>query len=647
MSIILSVFRVLAQHRAGAAILTAGFCALAAGPASARCVGSLDPVVMQAELETGRDPAGAVDLIARRIAATDPADKRRLAELYLAQVAALTMSGRPTSAALDNARRAASGFGRGDAANLMVRLADLHAIEDSAQKSRALASIERDYRALPDGSTAKACRAVDLSFHYSLLENERKAFTYASQAYRESVGKGQSLAHAKAATMLAYLVSVGHDFRYAEQLHSEALDTYLKLGLSDLAANELMMRGYTELEDGDSKAAMADFRASAQQARSYGGEYAVDYALLGVCQAAYESGRIGDAGQECERVYKSLGREGERMALPATALMAALLTERGKPGEAVVLLDPLIAEGKGEASNDDWILALDIRAKALAMLGRDAQAYADMRRASDANRDRREEELRSGVTALQARFQTEELQKRLSAEERASDARLRLAIAVIVGSVTTLLLLGTLIFFLLRHRRRFHRLAMTDPLTGLANRRATLEKMDHALRNIGTSQPRASFALLDIDHFKWWNDSFGHDAGDRILNDFARVVERSVRPTDIVGRWGGEEFLVVLPATGLEEARQIIERVRSEAALEVFDFAPGYRLRFSAGIAMPGETGGLTDACIRLADRRLYAAKAKGRNRTCIEGEEMPIDDAAKASRESVSVAAPNPAKAA
>ena len=218
---------------------------------------------------------------------------------------------------------------------------------------------------------------------------------------------------------------------------------------------------------------------------------------------------------------------------------------------------------------------------------------------------------------------------------------------MIVGAVTTLALLGTLIFFLLRHRRRFRRLAMTDPLTGLGNRRATLEKMDQALRNVGATQPRASFVLLDIDHFKWWNDTFGHDAGDRILNDFARVVERCLRPTDIVGRWGGEEFLVVLPATGLEEARLIIERVRTEAAQEVFDFAPGYRVRFSAGIAMPGETGGLTDACIRLADRRLYAAKAKGRNRTCIEGEEMPVEDAAQARAGAVSTPGSTTAKAA
>ena len=599
--------------------------ALLASPANARCIGSSDPVIMRAELETGRDPARAVALIGRQIAATDSASKRRLADLYLAQLVALTMSGRPTSATLEKARSAASGFASGDPANLMVRLADLQTLENGSEKRRALASIERDYRALPDGSTAKACRAVDLSFHYALLEDQRNAFIYATQAYRNSPADRQSLAHANAASMLAYLVSSGHDFPYARQLHSEALDTYLKTGMSDLASNELVLRGYTELEDGDPRSAMHDFRAAADQARTYGNQYAVDYALLGVCQAAYESGRIEEAGPDCERVFNSLARDGERMELPATALMAQLLAERGNPAKGVALLDPLIAKGKGEASNDDWVLALETRAKALAMLGRNAQAYADMRRASDAKAAQREEELQSGVNALQARFQTEELQTRLENEERASNARLRLAIAVILGGATTLALLCTLIFFLLRHRRKFRRLAMTDPLTGLANRRATLEKADAALRIAGPAQPSASFVLLDIDHFKWCNDTFGHDAGDQILNQFARIVERSIRPTDIVGRWGGEEFLVILPATGLEEARRIIKRVRVEAAREVFDFAPDYRLRFSAGIAMPGETDGLTDACIKLADRRLYAAKEKGRNRTCIEGEEEPV----------------------
>ena len=618
----------LAQLPAGAAILAALLCGLAAAPAAARCVGSADPVILRAELETGRDPARASDLIARQIAATNPSNKRLVAELYLAQTVALAMGGSSSAQALEKARRAASGFAPGDPANLMIRLSDLQEMPDGAEKRSSLAAIERDYQALPDGNRQKACRAVDLSFRYSVLEDQRKAFILATEAYRSSLDDRQSMAHAKAASMLAYLVSAGHDFPYAKQLHSEALATYLKLGMSDLAANELVMRGYTELADADTQGAMADFRASAQQARSYGNDYAVAYALLGVCQAAYESGKILNTGAECERVYNSLAKEGERMALPATALMAELLTERGNPAKGVALLDPQIAKGKGEVTKDDWILALEIRAKALSRLGRNQEAYADMRRASDVKAEQREEELQSGVNALQARFQTEELQARLENEERASSARLRLAVVVIVASATTLALLGMLIFFLLRHRRRFRHLAMTDPLTGLANRRATLEKAGNALRNAGPSQPRASFVLLDIDHFKWCNDTFGHDAGDQILNQFARVVERCLRPSDIVGRWGGEEFLVILPETPLEEARRIIKRVRVEAAREVFDFAPGYRLRFSAGIAMPSETDGMTDACIKLADRRLYAAKDQGRNRTCIEGQEKPIDAA-------------------
>jgi len=379
------------------------------------------------------------------------------------------------------------------------------------------------------------------------------------------------------------------------------------------------VRGYTKLKDGEWTDAVADFRESAKQARSYGNQYAVDYALLGVCQAASEGGKIADAAPECERAYQGLGKPDEAMALPATALMAKLFVERGNPGRALAILDPMIAKGKQENASDDWVMALETRAQALFALGRNAQAYEQMREANEAAKTFHNADMQSGAAALQARFQTRELQNLLAEEERASSTRLRLAIAVIAGSTTTLLLLGTLIFFLLRHRRRFRRLAMTDPLTGLANRRATLERVGAALPGPDAPHPRASFALLDIDHFKSCNDTFGHDAGDQVLSQFARVVERCVRPTDIVGRWGGEEFLVILPATGLKDALDIIERVRSEAALEEFDFAPGYRLRFSAGIAMPSETGGVTDACIKLADRRLYAAKHNGRNRTCID----------------------------
>lgn len=593
-------------------------CAVSGGQASA-CLGSTEPDIARLEIEVGRDPLGAVDKIARAITNTDPANRRRLAELYIVQAKALMMGGGDPAPALDQARIAAGKLGPSDPVSIFLRMNAFNDLPDGRAKRAALESLVRDYESLPEGSSAKSCRAIDLAFSYSYQEKPREAFMFASQAYLSSADDRTSLARAEAASVLAYFVSNGHDFDYARRLHSEALAIQMKLGMSDLAANELLMRGYTRLNDGNWNGAVADFRASARQARSYGNRYAVDYALLGVCQAAFEGGRITDATRECERAYQGLGKPTEAMALPATALMAKLLVERGDPARALAILDPAIAKGKQENASDDWVLALETRAQALSALGRNAQAYDQMREASEAAKAFRDTEMQSGTAALQARFQTRELQNRLAEEERASSTRLRLAIAVIAGSTTTLLLLGTLVFFLLRHRRRFRRLAMTDPLTGLANRRATLERVSAALPGPDAPQPRASFALLDIDHFKSCNDTFGHDAGDQVLSQFARVVERCVRPTDIVGRWGGEEFLIILPATGLEKARDIIERIRSEAALEEFDFAPGYRLRFSAGIAMPSETGGLTDACLKLADRRLYAAKHHGRNRTCID----------------------------
>lgn len=593
-------------------------CAVSGGQASA-CVGSADPLIQRLEIEVGRNPLAALDSIAQEIADTDPLDKRRLAELYIVQAKALNMGGLDSAPALKKARSAASKLSERAPANILLQMNAYYDLPDDRAKRKALASLVRGYQSLPDGSSAKTCRAVDLAFNYSFQEKPREAFTFASQAYLNSAADKSSPARAEAASALAYLVSNSHDFDYAKQLHSEALAIQLKLGMSDLAANELLVRGYTKLKDGEWSDAVADFRESAKQARSYDNQYAVDYALLGVCQAALEGGKIADAAPECERAYQGLGKPDEAMALPATALMAKLLVERGNPGRALAILDPMIAKGKQENASDDWLLALETRAEALSALGRNAQAYDQMREASEAAKAFRDSELQSGTAALQARFQTRELQNRLAEEERASSTRLRLAIAVIAGSTTTLILLGTLVFFLLRNRRRFRRLAMTDPLTGLANRRATLERVSAALPGPDAPQPRASFALLDIDHFKSCNDTFGHDAGDQVLSQFARVVERCVRPTDIVGRWGGEEFLIILPATGLEDARDIIERVRSEAALEEFDFAPGYRLRFSAGIAMPSETGGLTDACLKLADRRLYAAKHNGRNRTCID----------------------------
>ena len=608
----------LGQTLAPAAIVVA----LLTSPANAsRCIGSSDPVVERMELATGRNPAAAVDLIDKAIANTDPANRRRLAGLYVAKSQALYMSGSPYEAPLTKARSIAGPFGATDNLGLYLRITEAGKKVDPGEMAKALTSIVPDYEALPDGSPAKTCRGADLAFFNFAIRRTLEAMTFATQAYRNADRDPNSIERAQAASTLAYIVMAGRDFAYSNELHSEAYAIQRKLGLSDLAANQLLVRGYSYLERKLAEKAVKDFEDSVREARSYGNQYAVHYAQMGLCHANLERNMPDQAAPACEAAYEGLTKPGEQMDFTATTLMARLEVERGNPARALQLLDPVIEATNGGAPSLLWIMAQETRAQALFLTDRDDEAYVALREANAQSKEFHDRELQAGVAALQARFQTEELQKRLAAEEMASNARLRLVIAVVGGSVAILALLGALIFILLRHRRKFHRLAMTDPLTGLANRRATLAKAKEALRGLGQAKPRASIALIDLDHFKSCNDRFGHNAGDLVLSEFARIMAGCVRPDDIVGRWGGEEFIAVFPATNAQEAANIVDRIRAFAARERFAFSPDYRLEFSAGIAMLDDMDEV-DACITLADKRLYAAKEQGRDRTCLEGAE-------------------------
>ena len=617
------VFFWLALSRRSRAFLTfiATLCVIESEPAAARCLGSDDPVVGQAEIETGRDPVAAVGIISRTIAETNPAQELRIAELYAVQAIALAMSGKSDSEAGHTARRAVSRFGTSMNLRLFRQFNEISRMEHRDQRTKMLEEMVRDFSALPPGSRARICRASDFAYQFSEVGRGRDAFSFAAQAYHDSVGTGISAPKAQAASMLAYFVSLGNDFDYATRLHSDALAIQLALGMSDLAANELVMRGYTEFSAGDWQSALRDFEASADQARQIGNDYAVAYAQVGICRAALEGEAIARAAPACERAYATLTDRREHMRFSAIALMARLLVERSDAGGALRLLDPLIANEGGEAQPDDLIMALETRARALALLGRNGEAYADQLTAAEKAQTFYEQERQSGIDAMRARFKTEELQGDLASEQRRSKARLRLVTVVVAGATIIFALLGTIVAILLRHRRRFRHLAMTDPLTGLCNRRATLELASEALRHSPSAAPQASFAVIDIDHFKACNDAFGHEAGDQVLNAFARVIERNVRPGDVIGRWGGEEFLLITPETTVEETARIIARIREGAEQERFDFSTEYRLQFSAGVARLDETRRM-DECISLADKRLYRAKELGRNQTCTGGEE-------------------------
>jgi diguanylate cyclase (GGDEF)-like protein len=156
------------------------------------------------------------------------------------------------------------------------------------------------------------------------------------------------------------------------------------------------------------------------------------------------------------------------------------------------------------------------------------------------------------------------------------------------------------------------RLSITDQLTGLYNRRRMLEVLENEVHRSKRLEHKFSVLMMDVDHFKKFNDSFGHQAGDRVLAGVADVLRETTREIDTPARYGGEEFLVVLPEAGLDAAVEVAERIRATLASRIFE---GRRVTLSAGVAEYPTHGEGHERVVAAADDALYRAKEEGRNR--------------------------------
>ncbi len=161
------------------------------------------------------------------------------------------------------------------------------------------------------------------------------------------------------------------------------------------------------------------------------------------------------------------------------------------------------------------------------------------------------------------------------------------------------------------------RLAMTDELTGIANRRHFMQRAEEDLRRIQRYPAPAALLMMDIDHFKQVNDRYGHAMGDEVLRAVSRTGQGALRDTDLIGRFGGEEFCLLLPQTEPAQALQVAERLRQEIAEVEFHTDDGvmFSVTVSLGVAAVKPTGDSLSEWLRRADEALYKAKADGRNR--------------------------------
>ncbi|MCQ4632066.1 diguanylate cyclase [Shinella sp. CPCC 100929] len=155
--------------------------------------------------------------------------------------------------------------------------------------------------------------------------------------------------------------------------------------------------------------------------------------------------------------------------------------------------------------------------------------------------------------------------------------------------------------------------ADTDPLTGLLNRRAAMERLDAEMRAAFRDCTQLSLVLIDLDHFKTINDRYGHAKGDDVLRHFAAAGRQQLRGGDVFARIGGEEFMVLMPGTGIRQATQAVERLRSHVREEENRAGLCCTYTMSAGVAE--YCGNAVEDLFERADRALYSAKHLGRDR--------------------------------
>ena len=326
----------------------------------------------------------------------------------------------------------------------------------------------------------------------------------------------------------------------------------------------------------------------------------------------------------------------------ALAHLDSALPELANSGDATMVFNVQRARAKAFAHLDQRRDSLDALAKAdairkrieslsiesiylnaatevYARLGDFERAYRSQMLLVDAERRRVTEAREKDAAEVQTRFEVKQKEAEnalLRARERESDAR---SVALVLALVLLLFVLGGLGLFLFRQgqqNRRFANLAMRDDLTALPNRRSILEFARVQLRASRVGNLRMCLALIDIDHFKAINDECGHAVGDAVLSAFAEMCSQQLRSNDKLGRYGGEEFLLIMPGSDLAQIPQVFTRLRDSIQLiRVPGLPPEKSLTFSMGAVEVAGPADDLDKLIKRADDALYRAKQGGRDR--------------------------------
>ncbi|MFZ5656300.1 MAG: diguanylate cyclase [Pseudomonadota bacterium] len=384
--------------------------------------------------------------------------------------------------------------------------------------------------------------------------------------------------------------------------------------------------GYLHEDMRDPDRALAAYDQALRVARQRLGPGDAGAAELGIASARISKGEPEAALAALERARADFASINDT----SNAGMLALLEGQARAAldqDAAALAAFARAEQAFRRERNDRYLAMlyPERAKVLERSGRPGEALADFKRyvalrkkLLEARTDQRTLMLRQQFDARQRELENLQLRREKTLRDQQFAALERAgrwqAGAIMLGGVLFALLAGFAVRQVVR-TRRLRVLALTDELTGVANRRRIELVAEEAVATALAHGRPLCLITFDIDYFKRINDSFGHLAGDEVIARVAEACQQALRQNDAIGRTGGEEFLVVLPDTGIDAAVQVGERLRGNVeALRWRDVAPELRVTVSLGVAaLRADDGGVHDV-LRRADAALYRAKAAGRN---------------------------------
>jgi diguanylate cyclase (GGDEF)-like protein len=603
--------------------------AMVPAPAFATCLISADPAIRELQTLVDKDATRALQQVGTQLQLQEGApraDAPRLASLYAVQAQAygiLELDNDAKNSALKGLKFATLAT---DPVHVDLLSTYAENVYDAAGMGAAIKSIDAARAAQVKGSLADTCLLITRGLLQYRQDRADLAIGSLTQAYYASTAPEYAVPRIISASVLSSVMRSTGDYAQALALNQEVIDWDTQQGATLSLSVNRFLRGKILNLMKQYAAAIEEFTEARKLSVQLHDAQGVAFADLLDCTARIELEQLDRAASACNSALRTFTAAHSADSMKETeGLLARIDLAKGHAEKALTTWNEVLDHEGADLLPSRVASLYQWRARANAALHNYRDAYADLteyaRRYAAAN----DAERTKAAAALRARFETDreiernallkrELDVSREQSQRQAQALRWNAIVVISG----VLVIALLIYFLIvnrRYRQQLVKLASQDGLTGLPNRRRTAELATSALADATAMQTPLTIAIIDMDHFKVINDRCGHATGDFVLKEFARVGRESLRESDVLGRWGGEEFLLVMPGATLEFAMASLERMRTLVfGIRLPASGAGMRVSLSAGLATSLRHGRSLDEMIARADSALYVAKNEGRD---------------------------------